>query len=111
MAAFRKNRRRPDGGAPEGGQNVGAMALTPDDDPVLQAQLAHLDAIEQRHEDRYARLLAEAARTEAESGDPPLPEEAWPAAIGEPPAPDGGSLAPYVAWVERARSGSTSPAT
>jgi len=79
------------------------MALVPDDDPVLEAQLAHLDAIEQRHERLYAEQLAQAVRAEAASGEPRLPEEAWPAAIGEPPAPDDAGLAPYVAWLERAR--------
>jgi hypothetical protein len=81
------------------------MSLVADaDDPVLEAQLAHLEAIEQRHEQLYAQQLAEAARTEALSGEPPLPEEAWPAAVGAPPPPDGIGLQPYVDWIERARA-------
>jgi hypothetical protein len=79
------------------------MAVVPDDDDaVLEAQLAHLDAIEQRHEQLYRQELA---RADADTlGAPPLPEEAWPQSIGEPPMPDGASLAAYVAWLDRARA-------
>lgn len=104
MASFFRARRVAEAGAREGVHTVSVSMSAPDDDPVLEAQLAHLDAIEQRHEALYARQLAEAARAEAESGEPALPEEAWPAAIGEPPTPEGTTLQPYVAWIERARS-------
>jgi len=104
MASFFRARREAEVGVREGVHTVGVTMSAPDDDPVLEAQLAHLDAIEQRHEALYARQLAEAARAEAERGEPALPEEAWPAAIGEPPTPEGTTLQPYVAWIERARA-------
>lgn len=103
MASFWRTRRRADGAAPAHNGALTMASVPHDDDPELEAQLAHLDAIEQRHERLYAQQLAEAARREAASGEPLLPEEAWPAAIGDPPSPDTGSLAPYIAWLERAR--------
>jgi hypothetical protein len=81
------------------------MALVPDDqDPVLAAQLAHLDAIEQRHEELYRRELAETERADGGGREHPLAEDAWPEAIGEPPPPDGLDLQPYVVWLDRARA-------
>jgi signal transduction histidine kinase len=77
------------------------MSTVADDDAVLEAQLAHLEAIERRHEEVFRQQVAEPADATEQA---PLPEEAWPAAIGEPPPPDGTSLAPLLAWLERARA-------
>jgi signal transduction histidine kinase len=77
-------------------------------DPILEEQLAHLDALERRHEMLYALPEAEltgVAHTElgdTELGDTALPEEAWPEAIPDPPSPDP-DLGAYLAWLETAR--------
>jgi signal transduction histidine kinase len=72
-------------------------------DPVLEAQLAHLDAIERRQEQ-----LVAAAETELtgsghyDVAEVPLPEAAWPDAIPAAPGPDA-DLGAHLAWMQLAR--------
>ncbi len=71
-------------------------------DAVLQEQLARLDALQQRAQELYAtqevELTGIAGATEA-----PLPEDAWPEAIPEPPSPED-SLDAYIRWIDVART-------
>jgi signal transduction histidine kinase len=71
-------------------------------DPVLEAQLAHLEAIERRQELLYAadeRELTGSPHSDvAEQG---APDEAWPEAIPAPPAPED-DLSAHLAWLEAA---------
>jgi hypothetical protein len=71
-------------------------------DAVLQEQLARLDALQQRAQELYAtqevELTGIAGATEA-----PLPEDAWPEAIPEPPSPEH-SLDAYIRWIDVART-------
>jgi signal transduction histidine kinase len=73
-------------------------------DPILEEQLARLDAIERRQEMLYA-AAQEAELTgvaHSEVGEATLPEEAWPEAIPDPPAPQD-DLGAYLSWLELAR--------
>jgi hypothetical protein len=73
-------------------------------DSELQDQLAHLDAIERRQEMLYAGREVELAGVPSgETAEPPLPEEAWPEAIPDPPGIDE-SLGALVAWLDAARA-------
>jgi len=72
-------------------------------DPVLDEQLAHLEAIERRQEQLYAAYEAElTGSAHRDTAEPPLPEDAWPEAIPAPPAPED-DLAVHLAWLELAR--------
>jgi hypothetical protein len=65
----------------------------PDDD--LQAQLAHLDALDQRQTRSVGAI-------EPDFG-PPSPGAVWSLGLSDPPPPDAdGSLASYLAWLEAA---------
>ena len=72
-------------------------------DPVLEAQLAHLEAIERRQEMLYTgeerELTGSAHGDVAELG---VPDEAWPEAIPAAPAPED-DLSAHLAWLEVAR--------
>jgi signal transduction histidine kinase len=72
-------------------------------DPVLEAQLAHLEAIERRQEMLYAaeeRELTGSPHSDvAEQG---VPDEAWPEAIPAPPVAED-DLSAHLAWLEVAR--------
>jgi signal transduction histidine kinase len=72
-------------------------------DPVLEAQLAHLDAIERRQEQLFAVDEAELTGS-AHAGvvEVPLPEKAWPDAIPAAPGPEA-DLGAHLAWMELAR--------
>jgi signal transduction histidine kinase len=73
-------------------------------DPVLEAQLAHLDAIERRQELLFATGEAELTGTAyGDLAEPALPDEAWPEIIPEPPAPED-DLGGYLSWLDTARS-------
>src|SRR5579884_578750 len=72
-------------------------------DPVLDEQLAHLEAIERRQEQLYAAYEAElTGSAHRDTAEPPLPEDAWPDAIPAPPAAED-ELAAHLAWLELAR--------
>jgi len=72
-------------------------------DPILEAQLAHLDAIERRQEQLFAVDEAELTGSpHAGVVDVPMPEKAWPDAIPAPPAPEA-DLGAHLAWMEVAR--------
>lgn len=89
-----------------GGHNGGVRdirVLEDASDPVLEAQLAHLDAIERRQERLYAAGEAELTGSAyAELAEVPLPEPAWPETIPAPPSA-GADLAAHLAWMEVAR--------
>jgi hypothetical protein len=73
-------------------------------DPILEEQLAHLDAIERRQELRYASGEAELTGVaHSDIAEVALPELAWPEIIPEPPPPEDG-LDAYQAWLETART-------
>jgi hypothetical protein len=95
-------------GAVAGGSHVEltrAPAIGGDEpDSVLEEQIAHLDAIERRQEMLYAGREVELAGVPStETAEPPLPEEAWPEAIPEPPGVEE-SLGALVAWLNAARA-------
>ncbi|HXA28964.1 MAG TPA: hypothetical protein VN193_09475 [Candidatus Angelobacter sp.] len=74
-------------------------------DPVLEEQLAHLDAIERRQEILVGAGGEERELTGTPHGDvaePGAPDEAWPEAIPAPPAPEE-DLAAHLAWLTVAR--------
>ncbi len=71
-------------------------------DPVLAEQLAHLDAIERRHEQLYTPDTELTGSAYQDVAEVPLPEEAWPEAIPDPPAPEA-DLGAHLAWMELAR--------
>jgi signal transduction histidine kinase len=72
-------------------------------DPVLEEQLAHLDAIERRQELLYASGEAELTGTaHNDVAELDLPEPVWPESIGAPPPPDE-DLDAYLVWLDTAR--------
>ena len=96
MAGFWRPRRQAEIAQPDDADGVNVATGAELHDPELEAQLAHLEAIERRHE----QLLTEGGFEGAT--ELRLPEEAWPAAIPAVPAADG--VEPLLQWMELARA-------
>lgn len=111
MAGFWKPRRQTDTAesAGESDAELDAASESADDagdagfDPELAEQLAHLDAIERRHEQIYTQGDPDVAGGERAGPTVVVPEAAWPEAI--PPLPDPGEGAgALLRWLDTARA-------
>ena len=71
-------------------------------DPVLEAQLAHLDAIERRQQQSTSDEAELTGSAHSDVTEIMPPERAWPEAIPAPPAPEA-DLSAHLAWLGIAR--------